>query len=259
MRGMAYVNPLLARWHAGHATFGGWVSTSEPLIAEFLAAAGFDEICADQQHGSIDLHTLPAVLGAISGRGVIPTTRVATNDPMAIGKSLDMGALAVIVPMVNTADEAAALVGACRYPPHGVRSIGPTRAIFSIGRDIDDLARVAAIAMIETAAGLANVEAIARTPGLDGLYIGPGDLAIALGLPLVAADRSADEARAHADAIERIRLAAERAGIVAGMYVGSGVEARKLVARGFRMVTVAWDAGLLEDGGRAELAAAKGA
>lgn len=255
---MAFVNPLLARWADGKATYGGWVSTSEPLIAEFLAAAGFDEICADQQHGSIDMHTLPAVFAAIAAHGVVPTTRVAANDPMAIGKSLDMGALAVIVPMVNTADEAAALVAACRYPPAGVRSIGPTRAIFSIGLDLADLARVAAIAMIETAEGLANVAEIARTPGLDALYIGPGDLAIALALPLVPAHRTRNEQRTLDDAIERIRLAAESAHIVAGMYVGSGAEASRLVARGFRMVTVAWDAGLLEDGGRAELAAARG-
>ena len=87
----------------------------------------------------------------------------------------------------------------------GSRSIGPTRAIYSIGLDLDDLARVAAIAMIETAEGLANVEAIARTPGLDGLYIGPGDLAIALGLPVVPEQRTADERRAHEEAIERIR------------------------------------------------------
>ena len=116
---MAFVNPLLARWQAGRATYGGWVSTSEPLIAEFLAAAGFDEICADQQHGSIDLHTIGSLFQAIEARGVVPTTRVAANDPMAIGKSLDMGALAVIVPMVDTADQAAAIVSACRYPPPG--------------------------------------------------------------------------------------------------------------------------------------------
>ena len=124
---------------------------------------------------------------------------------------------------------------------------------------MDDLARVAAIAMIETAEGLANVEAIARTPGLDCLYIGPGDLAIALGLPVIPTERTADQQRALDAAIERIRVAADRAGIVAGMYVGSGAQARRLVGRGFRMVTVAWDAGLLEDGGRAELAAARGA
>ena len=255
---MAFVNPLLERWRAGGVTYGGWLSTSEPLVAEFLAAAGFDEVCADQQHGSIDLHTLPAIFAAIAGRGVVPTTRVASNDPMAIGKSLDMGALAVIVPMVNTADEAAAIVSAARYPPRGKRSIGPTRAGFLMGRDIDDLARVATLAMIETADGLANVEAIARTPGLDGLYVGPGDLAIALGLPVMPTDRSAEQRAAHEAAIERVRAAAAAAGIIVGMYVGTGAESRRRVAQGFQMVTVTWDAGLLEDGGRAELTVARG-
>jgi 4-hydroxy-2-oxoheptanedioate aldolase len=255
---MAFVNPLLERWRAGGVTYGGWLSTSDPLIAEYVAAAGFDEVCADQQHGSVDLHTLPAVFAAIEARGSLPTTRVASNDPAAIGKSLDMGALAVIVPMVNSADEAAAIVSACRYPPHGTRSIGPTRAIYSIGLSIDDLARVACLAMIETADGLARVEEIARTPGLDGLYVGPGDLAIALGLPVVPADRSAAERAAHEAAIERVRAAAAAAGIIAGMYVGTGAESRRRAAQGFQMVTVAWDAGLLEDGGRTELAVARG-
>ena len=97
-------------------------------IAQFipsLEAAGFDEICADQQHGAIDLHTIGPLFSAITGRGAIPTTRVASNDATAIGKSLDMGALGVIVPMVNTADEAAAIVAACRYPPNGIRSAAP--------------------------------------------------------------------------------------------------------------------------------------
>ena len=255
---MTFVNPLLARWAAGRPTYGGWLSTSEPLIADFLAAAGFDEICADQQHGSIDLHTIGPLFATLTSHGVWPTTRVATNDKMAIGKSLDMGALGVIVPMVNTADEAAALVAACRYPPAGNRSIGPTRAIYTIGLDLGDLARVAAIAMIETAEGLANVEAIARTPGLDAVYIGPGDLAIALGIPVIPDARSAEARRAHEAAIERILRAAEGAGIVPGMYVGTGLESRRRVAQGFRMVTVAWDAGLLEDGGRAEMLAARG-
>jgi 4-hydroxy-2-oxoheptanedioate aldolase len=255
---MAFTNPLLERWRSGGTSYGGWLSTSDPLIAEYLAAAGFDEICADQQHGSIDLHTLPAVFAALEARGVWPTTRVASNDPVAIGKSLDMGALGVVAPMVGSPDEAAALVAACRYPPHGTRSIGPTRAIASIGLRLDDLARVAAIAMIETADGLANVEAIARTPGLDALYVGPGDLAIALGVALLPDDRTTDERAAHEAAIERVRAAAAAAGIVAGMYVGSGEESRRRVAQGFRMVTVAWDAGLLEDGGRVELAVARG-
>ena len=256
---MAFVNRLLQTWQRGQPTFGGWLSTSDVLVAQYLAAAGFDEICVDQQHGSVDPASIGPVFAAIEAMGVAPTTRVASLDPAAIGKSLDMGAVGVIVPMINTRAEAAALVAACRYPPAGTRSIGPTRAIFTIGLDLADLARVAAIAMIETAAGLANVDEIARTPGLDALYIGPGDLAIGLGIPVVPADRSADEARVLAEAVERIRVAAEQAGIVVGMYVGSGAESRRLAARGFRMLTVAWDAGLLEDGGRAELGIARGA
>ena len=113
--------------------------------------------------------------------------------------------------------------------------------------------------MIEAAEGLANVEAIAGTPGLDGIYVGPGDLALARGLPVMPADRSADETRAQEAAIARIVAAATAAGIISGMYVGSGAESKRRIAQSLRMVTVAWDASLLEDGGRAELEIAKGA
>jgi 4-hydroxy-2-oxoheptanedioate aldolase len=252
------VNPLLATWSAGEPTYGGWVSTSEPLAAEYLAAAGFDEVTADQQHGAINLTTLPGLFAAIEARGVTPVTRVPALDPHAISTSLDMGALAVIVPMVETAEEAAVLVSACRYPPIGIRSAGPTRAIYRMGLDLSDLGRVAAVAMVETKRGLENVEAIAATPGLDGIYVGPGDLAISLGLPVLPDHRTADQARVHAAAIQRILRACQSAGIVAGIYAGTGAAARRHIDQGFRMVTVAWDAGLLEDGGRAELAIARG-
>ena len=255
---MPFVNPLLAKWAAGEPTYGGWVSTSEPLAAEYLAAAGFDEITADQQHGAINLATLPALFAAIEARGVTPVTRVPALDPHAISTSLDMGALAVIVPMVETAEQAGVLVSACRYPPVGTRSAGPTRAIYRMGLDLTDLGRVAAVAMVETKRGLENVEAIAATPGLDGVYIGPGDLAISLGLPVLPDQRTADQARVEAAAIERILRACQSAGIVAGIYAGTGAAARRHIDQGFRMVTVAWDAGLLEDGGRAELAVARG-
>ena len=255
---MSFTNPILEAWAAGRATYGGWVSTGEPLAAEYLAAAGFDEITADQQHGAIALRDLPALFAAIEARGVAPMTRVAALDPHAISTSLDMGALGVIVPMVETPEEAAVLVSACRYPPIGRRSAGPTRAIYRMGLDLGALARVAAVAMVETARGLENVEAIARTPGLDGVYVGPGDLAISLGLPVLPADRSPAERDEHAGALDRILRACNAAGVVAGIYAGTGAAARECVRQGFRMVTVAWDAGLLEDGGRAELEAARG-
>ncbi len=255
--GEATANPLGAAWRAGRATYGGWLTTPDTLVAEFMAAAGYDEVCADQQHGTIDLPALAALFQAIEARGVVPTTRVRALDVHAIGASLDLGALAVIVPLVETPDQAAELVAACRYPPHGIRSMGPTRAIHRAGLSLEGLADVAAIAMIETAAGLENVERIAAVRGLDAVYVGPGDLAISLGLAVDPANRSAEEAAAHRAAVDRIRAAADAAGIVAGAYAGSGALARDYVSRGFRMVTVAWDAGLLEDGSRAELAVAR--
>lgn len=255
---MSFVNPLLAAWAAGRATYGGWVSTADPLMAEYQAAAGFDEIMADQQHGAIALRDLPALFAAIEVHGVAPVTRVAYLDTHAISTSLDMGALGVVVPMVETAEEAAAIVAACRYPPVGRRSVGPTRSIFRMGIDLDALGRVAAVAMVETARGLENVEAIAAVAGLDAVYVGPGDLAISLGMPVVGADRSAAEAAVHAAALTRVVAACRAAGVVPGIYAGTGAKARGYAAQGFRMLTVAWDAGLLEDGGRAELAAARG-
>lgn len=254
---MSYTNPLLAAWAAGRPTYGGWVSTADPLAAEYQAAAGFDEITADQQHGAIALRDLPALFAAIEVHGVAPVTRVAALDPHAISTSLDMGALGVVVPMVETAAEAEVLVAACRFPPMGRRSAGPTRAIYRMGLSLEDLGRVAAVAMVETVRGLENVEAIAAVPGLDAVYVGPGDLAISLGLPVLPADRSDAERQVHADALARVLRACEGAGIAAGIYAGKGDAARRAVAQGFRMVTVAWDAGLLEDGARAELAAAR--
>lgn len=254
---MSFRNPILDAWAAGRPTYGGWVSTADPLAAEYQAAAGFDEITADQQHGAIALRDLPALFAAIEGHGVAPVTRVAYLDPHAISTSLDMGALGVVVPMVESARESAALVAACRFPPVGRRSAGPTRAIYRMGLDLADLGRVAAIAMVETVAGLEAVESIAATPGLDAVYVGPGDLAISLGLPVVPADRSEAERRVHADALARVVRACRTAGVVAGIYAGTGAAAGAYARQGFQMLTVAWDAGLLEEGGRAELAAAR--
>jgi 4-hydroxy-2-oxoheptanedioate aldolase len=254
---VSFSNPLRSAWAAGRMTYGGWVSTADPLAAEYQAAAGFDEITADMQHGAIAIRDLPALFGAIERHGVAPVARVPELGQHAISTVLDMGALGVIVPMVETPEETAALVAACRYPPRGRRSAGPTRSIYRAGLSLEALADVAAIAMVETVRGLENVEAIAAVHGLDGIYVGPGDLAISLGIPVVAGDRSEAEARTHSAALERVVAACRAARIVAGIYAGTGARARVYAAQGFQMLTVAWDAGLLEDGARAELALAR--
>ena len=124
---MTSVNPLLALWRAGKPSLGGWLTTADPQIAEYLASGGFDEICVDQQHGLADSSTLASMFRALEIHGVAPTTRVPANDFAAIGFALDIGAVAIIVPMVGSAEEAAAAADACHFPPRGHRSVGPLR------------------------------------------------------------------------------------------------------------------------------------
>ncbi len=255
---MASVNPLLALWRAGKPSLGGWLTTADPQIAEYLASVGFDEICVDQQHGIADGALLASLFRAIELHGVAPTTRVPANDFTAIGKALDVGAVAIVVPMVGSAEEAAAAAQACHYPPRGGRSVGPLRGQFVRASDrLDALDEAACVVMIETADGLRNAEAIAATPGVDAIYIGPGDLALGLGLSAWSDDWTPEEAKVHADAIERIRLACLKNGIAPGIHMGDGTSARRYLDQGFQMVTVANELGLITLGGAAHLAVAR--
>jgi 4-hydroxy-2-oxoheptanedioate aldolase len=252
-------NPILAKWRAGQATLGGWMVTADPQVAEFLAQAGFDEICVDQQHGLADPSTIGALFRAIELHGVAPTTRVPANDAAAIGKALDLGALAIVVPMVDNADEAAHAAAACHYPPGGRRSVGPIRGIQArTSHRLEGLDDVACVVMVETSDGFRNVDAIAATPGVDCIYIGPGDLAIGLGLSAWSEDWSPDEAELHAETIRRVLEACRRHDVVPGIHTGAGATARRYREQGFQMITVANDLGLLQLGGAVELAIARG-
>jgi 4-hydroxy-2-oxoheptanedioate aldolase len=251
-------NPLLARWRAGQPTLGGWMVSADPQIAEFMASAGFDEICVDQQHGLADGSTIAGLFRALELHGVPPTTRVPANDTAAIGLALDLGAVAIVVPMVGSAQEAADAAAACHYPPRGVRSAGPVRGSMLRGsRRLEGVDDVACVVMIETAEGVRNADAIAATPGVDAIYIGPGDLALGLGISAWSEDWSPDEAKLHDEAIERVLDACRRHGVAPGMHTGDGDVAAGYLARGFLMVTVISDLGLLGSGGRAELAKAR--
>ena len=209
---MAYVNPILERWREGGVVYSGWVSSGEPLTANWLAAAGFDEVLADLQHGAVEVGHLPALFAAIEARGVAPAARVPANDPTVIGRVLDMGALSVMVPMVESRAEAEAAVAACRFAPAGRRSMGPLRPMTTFGtEDPAELSKVACVVQIETADGLANVDAIASTPGLDAMFIGPGDLSLSLGLYRRGSARTNGLARARGrDGRDPRRLPARR-------------------------------------------------
>jgi 4-hydroxy-2-oxoheptanedioate aldolase len=251
---MAYVNPLIAKWKSGKPTFGAWLTTPDPSIAEYFGLAGFDEVTADQQHSTIEVNDLTGIFAAIELRGSVPSTRVPTNDPVAIGKALDLGAQMVIIPMVNNAAEAARAVAAFRYPPRGSRSAGPVRPQHVMGGSPEELEAAACVLMVETKDGLANVDAIAATKGVDAIYIGPGDLALGLGLGWDSESRTAAGNRTHAEAVERIRQACERHGVTPGIHVGDAEQSARYVEQGFRLITVASDIGLIAGGAAATLA-----
>jgi 4-hydroxy-2-oxoheptanedioate aldolase len=168
-------NPLREVWAEGRTAFGLWAAIPSAFSAELVAGAGVDYVCVDQQHGVVDYASMVPMLQAIGAAGAAPITRVLSNDPFRIMKALDAGAWGVIVPLVNDAEEAARAVSACRYPPDGIRSYGPIRASSLLGsKDPEDLAgEVLCLVMVETREGLENVEEIAATPGVDGIYIGP--------------------------------------------------------------------------------------
>ncbi|WP_124078806.1 HpcH/HpaI aldolase family protein [Pigmentiphaga humi] len=253
---MGTAQALRAAWREGKPVFGGWAVLPTPFSVELMAHTGVGYICVDQQHGLIDYAQTLDMYRAAEGRGVAPFTRVPANEGWMIGKALDAGAQGVIVPMVNTREQAAAAVQACRYPPAGVRSYGPVRAaLVSATRDTQALGNnVLCFVMVETREALQNIDQIASTPGLDGIYIGPADLALGLGLP---PDLDKTEAE-HVAAVEQIYQACRRHGIVAGIQCASGKSGRAYAERGFGLITVIKDSALLQAGARQEIRAALG-
>jgi 4-hydroxy-2-oxoheptanedioate aldolase len=253
---MPFTNPLRTLWASGRTAFGAWCATTSVVSAEAVATAGYDYVCVDLQHGAVSYSDALPMLVAIAGRGAIPVCRVPTNEADVIGKVLDAGALGVVVPLVSSPEEAARAVAACRYPPRGTRSFGPVRAATVTGsRDIEDLEQVVCAVMVETREGLEGVDEIAATPGLDAVYVGPADLALALGLA-PGYQRPEPE---HEAAIEAIAEACRRHGVTMGIHCDGGEMAARRRGQGARMITVVNDLALVRAGAATELELARGA
>ncbi len=236
-------NRLKGLWQEGKTVVNAWLTIPSAWSAEVMAHAGFDSLTIDMQHGLADYATALAMLQAVSTTDVVPLARVPWNDPAIIMRVLDAGAYGVICPMVNTRAEAEAFVGACRYAPAGYRSYGPTRAVVYAGADYyaHADATVLTLAMIETRQALENLDAIASTPGLDGVYIGPADLSISLGLAGMGDFRDP----ALLAVLDTILAATARRHLVPGIHAITPENAIMLSERGFRFVTPANDTGLL--------------
>jgi 4-hydroxy-2-oxoheptanedioate aldolase len=216
--------------------------------------AAYDYVGIDCQHTAINEAMAASMVLRVPTTGPAMIVRVSKNDSALIGRLVDAGADGIIVPMVNNAAEAAAAVAAVRYPPRGVRSFGPIRPDLR-PTDLVALAdRVTVFAMIETADGLANAETITAVEGLGGIYVGPADLSIGLGLnPL-----SAFTSDQIVEPVERIRAACAAAGVVLGMHQMNAATANTWIGRGVRLVSLGSDGAMFTAAARAALEEVRG-
>jgi 4-hydroxy-2-oxoheptanedioate aldolase len=242
-------NSAKAKMAAGQPAFGYALELGSPIAAELMATTGVDFIMVDTQHGSFGPDsTISALMAITAGGAATPMARVAFNDYTRIGRLLDEGALGIVVPMVHTAEAARAAADACRFPPLGTRSWGWGRA----GRSGDDYgdavnAQIFVAVQIESAEAAANAEAILATPGVDGCWIGPGDLALSLGLH----PRDAQGDERHEQAIARVLDACRNTGKIPGFAAYTPEEARLRAAQGFLFLTAGSDVEILLTGARA--------
>ena len=221
-----------------------WLLSPSGYSAEVMAQTGWDALIVDLQHGVQDYHSMVACLQAMAAHKVTPLVRVPSNEPGIIGKALDAGVHGVICPMVNTREEAEALVRACRYPPLGQRSNGPVRAgMYTRGAAYQSVAnsQVSVIAMIETLSGVENLDAILAVPGIDSLYVGPSDLSLSMGGPALL---DHEDERFLAIYRDLLRKAAAR-GVAAGIHAATPAYARRMRELGFGWASVGTDSAFM--------------
>tara|TARA_B100001250_G_scaffold375077_1_gene362396 strand:+ start:389 stop:1153 length:765 start_codon:yes stop_codon:yes gene_type:complete len=249
-------NKLKQIFKEGKAVINGWLEIPSSFSAESMAHQGWDSLTLDMQHGAIDNSDALKIFQAISTTEVVPMARLSWNEPDQIMKILDFGAYGVICPMVNNRVEAEKFVQACLYPPQGHRSFGPTRGFMYGGEDYVNYANdeILKIAMIETKQALQELDKIMGTPGIDGVYIGPADLSLAIGekpgFDKPESDRTYEQ-------IINILKHAKKYNLVAGIHNATPEYAKKMIDIGFQIVTVGSDKIFINDGAKSILSKLK--
>jgi 4-hydroxy-2-oxoheptanedioate aldolase len=240
----------------GKHTLNGWIAIPSPFAAEIYAAQGFESVTIDMQHGSVDVNDVVPLLQAICLSGATPMARVPWNNPADIMRVLDAGAYGIICPMINTRKEAEALVQAGRYAPMGARSIGPFRAAHYGGADYPQHANteVLLLAMIETTEAVKNLDDILSVDGLDGIYVGPGDLSMSMGH---AASLDPTDKKILA-AIAEIAKKTRAKGKIAGVHTDSAKTSAKRFAEGYQFCTLLNDIRVMANAVNAMVKEARG-
>ena len=236
------ITNLKTHFASGGTAVNGWCAIPSSVCAEITGRAGFDVTTVDLQHGLIDYQTGLTMLQVLQGLPAPVMVRVPWNEPGIVMKCLDAGFSGLICPMINSADDARALVQWTRYAPLGARSFGPTRAnmVHGQGYAATANAHVIVLAMIETRTALANLDAILGVEGIDGVYVGPSDLGLSLGYTPTLLPTEPEVL----DAIALIRDRARAAGRIAGIHTGSPAMVRAMLASGYHFASLLTDARL---------------
>jgi len=242
-------NKLKKIFADGKAVINGWLQIPNSFSAEIMAHQGWDSLTIDMQHGVVDYPNALQMLQAISTTDVVPMARVNWNEPGQIMKILDAGSYGVICPMVSNRKEAESFVKACMYPPNGFRSFGPIRGLLYGGSDYGKHSNneILKFAMIETKEALENLDDIMSTTGLDGIYIGPADLSLAIG-----EEPSFDKPEGDKvyDTIMKILEHSKKNNLIAGIHNMKAMYADKMIKKGFQLVTVGSDQRFMSGGAK---------
>ena len=250
-------NKLKELFKAGKPIINSWLAVPSSFSAEVMAHQGWDSLTIDMQHGLIDYPNAVSMLQAISTTETTPMARVNWNEPGQIMKILDAGCYGIICPMVSNRKEAEKFIQACQYPPKGFRSFGPIRASIYGGSDYAKNAdeEILKLAMIETKEALEKLDEILDTPNLDGIYVGPADLSLAIGEE-PGFDKP-ENTKAYKE-ILRILEAAKKRNLFAGLHNGTPEYAQTMLKKGFNLVTVGSDSRYIAGGAKADIEKLKG-
>jgi 4-hydroxy-2-oxoheptanedioate aldolase len=249
-------NTVRSRLAEGQLAVSGWMVEPSPTIAEALAAEDFDAITVDLQHGGVGFDQVVSLFQAMAVHGTVPFVRVPWNEPWAIARALDAGALGIICPMINSAEDCRRFIDSARYHPLGSRSYGPYRASIAHGPGYASAANatVLTFAMIETVQAVEDLDGILAVEGLDGVFVGPSDLSQSMGL----SPRPDWEDGPVLERIEYLLASAKAAGIIPGISTDKAAYARRMADLGFRFIAVGSDLGFAQNGARAAIQAIKG-
>ncbi|MHB1134416.1 MAG: HpcH/HpaI aldolase family protein [Chloroflexota bacterium] len=230
----------------GKPAIGTWMNFASVGAAEVMAHAGWDWIVVDMEHGAIDLETMTSMFIAIGTTNTIPMCRVPWNDPMEIKRVLDAGSYGIVVPMVNSAEEARAAVSAAKYPPVGIRSAGGGRWRYWAGPDYMQYANeeILVVVQIEHIDAVRNVREILSVPGVDACFIGPNDLAWSMDLQFA----TGDARKAHEEAIQEVLRVAKEVGVPAGIHARSQEEVVTRIKQGFQYIACLNEGHFMFDG-----------